>query len=79
MNVRRYLVVFRSTWVYLKMYAQFSRPLTSPTPGQPGSREGCPRFARCEKVDKAVVLTPIENKKNTLRLSQNQEFHVSKI
>ena len=52
MNVRRYFVVFRSTRVYMKNCAQFSH-LASP--GQPGSREGCPGLARCERVDPAVV------------------------
>ena len=44
MNVRRYFVVFRSTRVYMKIYA-----------GQPGSREGCPGLARCGRVDPVVV------------------------
>ena len=41
-NVRVYFVLFRSTRVYMKIYAQFSRLYTSPTRVNPGLEKGAP-------------------------------------
>ena len=42
MNLRLYFVLFRSTRVYMKIYAQFSRLHTSPARVNPGLEKGAP-------------------------------------